>query len=702
MSQLNVDNIQNRTGSSGGPNFPSGISVAVGQTAYIHGNLQVDGTETIINTETLNVADKTVGIGSTSNASNTTADGSGIEVFASSSQTGNNKTLTWGNTSNSWEFSPNDVGLKVGTGVTVYGGTGIVSATSFKGDGSELTGIDATALKDSNGTVRVQANTSGAEVTGILTATSFEGSGANLTGIDALPSLTGTAYGSIAANKAVQIRSDGQGIEQVVGQLMGWGDEFLLNGSNAGSDPAMCVIGAWGDSGIQNTFAVIYINASDDACCRLGVVNNTTLAVTFGAETVLSTGTCSFPQVVYDNYKAYIVYSWSESSNLVAKVCHTFSGTTQTTFGTTVNVRTSVGYNRCVYEQNSKCVLWNYNNNTTGSGNLYGITAQGSNSGTYLSIGSPTQLADNGSNYNRLAPMIAMWTVAANTNQQGQIAMLYMNNQVPTNGTWWQGVYVNPNNSVSRSGNAFKTDAGVHSSLGFGMIYSESQSQYYQVAITVFQSGNSGYVRTLSVSNTNATNQGATEFESGGSIDYSTETRVVPYDPNTKSFLITYKYTPTGGTGSFVSRTVTFSDPGGSGGWTPTIGPRVTIGDSTDPTRDIVTINTTKTWETASEDKKFVTMFKDASNYNYLTGSVLRPSTTTNLSADAFVGFADTSYTNGQTAKVKVVGNQLTQAGLTTAAKHYVQMDGTVGATAANPSVVAGTALNGNTLLIKP
>ena len=82
MSQLNVDNIQNRTGSNGGPNFPSGITVAVGQTAYIHGNLQVDGTETIINTETLNVADKTVGIGSTSNASNTTADGSGIETVS--------------------------------------------------------------------------------------------------------------------------------------------------------------------------------------------------------------------------------------------------------------------------------------------------------------------------------------------------------------------------------------------------------------------------------------------------------------------------------------------------------------------------------------------------------------------------------------------------------------------------------------------
>ena len=640
--------------------------------------------------------------------------------------------------------------------------TGVVTATSFSGSGANLTGIDATALKDGSGSVKVQATATGAVITGVatattfsgnitgvaatfsgavsvggtltyedvtnvdsvgmvtarngvkvlagginavgvITATSFEGSGANLTGIDALPSLTGNAYGNIAANKAVQIRSDGQGIEQVVSQAMGWGDEFLLNGSNAGQDPAMCMIGAWADSGTQNTFAVIYLNASDHACCRLGVVNNSTLAVTLGAETVLSTGTCSFPQVVYNNYKTHIVYSWSESNNLNAKVCHTFSGTTQTTFGTVATIKSSCTYNRCVYEQNSQCVLWNYNNNTSGNGNLYGRTAQGSNSGTYLNIaGGVTQLADNGSDYNRLGVMIAMWTVPAQTNQHNQIAMIYMNNQVPTNGTWWQGVTVNSNNSCARGGNSFKIDGGTHSSLGFGMIYSASQSQYYQVGITVFQSGNSGYVRTLSLSNTTATNQGAVEFESGGSIDYSTETRVVPYDPNTKSFLITYKYTPTGGTGSFVSRTVTFSDPGGSGGWTPTIGPRVTIGDSTDPTRDIVTINTTKTWETASADKRFVTMFKDGSNSNYLTGSVLRPAEASNLSADAFVGFADAAYTNGQTAKVKVVGNQLTQAGLTTGAKHYVQLDGSVGTTAQTPSVEAGRAITGNTLLIQP
>ena len=77
----------------------------------------------------------------------------------------------------------------IGTGVTVTA-AGIVSATSYYattyyGSGANLTGIDATALKDSGGNVKVQANSSGAVLTGILTATSLEGDGAKLTGLPA-------------------------------------------------------------------------------------------------------------------------------------------------------------------------------------------------------------------------------------------------------------------------------------------------------------------------------------------------------------------------------------------------------------------------------------------------------------------------------------------------------------------------------------
>ena len=71
----------------------------------VTGNMTVDGTQTIVNTSTLDVADKTVGIASTTAATNTTAAGAGIEIYASSATANNNKTLLWQNTSNCFEFS---------------------------------------------------------------------------------------------------------------------------------------------------------------------------------------------------------------------------------------------------------------------------------------------------------------------------------------------------------------------------------------------------------------------------------------------------------------------------------------------------------------------------------------------------------------------------------------------------------------------
>ena len=72
------------------------------------------------------------------------------------------------------EIRVNKINNRVGLGTVTYTDTGIivsgiVTANSFKGDGSSLTGIDATALKDTAGNVKVQAQASGAVHTGIST-----------------------------------------------------------------------------------------------------------------------------------------------------------------------------------------------------------------------------------------------------------------------------------------------------------------------------------------------------------------------------------------------------------------------------------------------------------------------------------------------------------------------------------------------------
>jgi len=64
--------------------------------------------------------------------------------------------------------------LPIGMGITGAGGlniTGVVTATSFSGNGAALTGIDATSIKDPAGNVKIQAQASGAVYTGIHTFT---------------------------------------------------------------------------------------------------------------------------------------------------------------------------------------------------------------------------------------------------------------------------------------------------------------------------------------------------------------------------------------------------------------------------------------------------------------------------------------------------------------------------------------------------
>jgi len=98
------------TGATGSSRTVAGTVIFSGDTQVggaltVVGNMTVDGTQTIVNTSTLDVADKTVGIASTTAATNTTAAGAGIEIYASSATANNNKTILWQNTSNCFEFS---------------------------------------------------------------------------------------------------------------------------------------------------------------------------------------------------------------------------------------------------------------------------------------------------------------------------------------------------------------------------------------------------------------------------------------------------------------------------------------------------------------------------------------------------------------------------------------------------------------------
>jgi hypothetical protein len=79
-----------------------GGGVTISNDLLVLGNLTVEGTETIINVERLDVQDKTIGVASTATASNTTANGGGFFVHAGSD---GDKTIFWNLTQGGFEVN---------------------------------------------------------------------------------------------------------------------------------------------------------------------------------------------------------------------------------------------------------------------------------------------------------------------------------------------------------------------------------------------------------------------------------------------------------------------------------------------------------------------------------------------------------------------------------------------------------------------
>ena len=101
MSQINVDTIKNRLGTAGPvvPSLTVTNNVVVGGALTVT-NLTVNGTQTIINTTSLEITDKNIGIGSTSSPSDALADGAGLTIYGTT-----NKTITWERDTGCFEYN---------------------------------------------------------------------------------------------------------------------------------------------------------------------------------------------------------------------------------------------------------------------------------------------------------------------------------------------------------------------------------------------------------------------------------------------------------------------------------------------------------------------------------------------------------------------------------------------------------------------
>ena len=133
---------------------------------------------------------------------------------------GSNLHSTGLNVSNTFVHS---TGIALGAGSTIGAVTGV---TTYYGDGSQLSGISVDSAKIETGTTKVQTSATlitnqisgvgiatvqagGINVTGIVTATSYRGDGSQLTGISAgLPTSGGTLTGTLNSQHILPCADD--------------------------------------------------------------------------------------------------------------------------------------------------------------------------------------------------------------------------------------------------------------------------------------------------------------------------------------------------------------------------------------------------------------------------------------------------------------------------------------------------------------
>ena len=129
---------------------------AIGGNATVTGNLNVNGTTTTIDTATLSVEDKNIGIGSVTTPTNSTASGGGLTLFGGAD---GDKSLTWNvsGSNNYWEL----------TGGVLQASEGLITQKMLK----EEVDVSSTALNSSHhinlelGMVHYRTSNLGATIT---------------------------------------------------------------------------------------------------------------------------------------------------------------------------------------------------------------------------------------------------------------------------------------------------------------------------------------------------------------------------------------------------------------------------------------------------------------------------------------------------------------------------------------------------------
>jgi len=463
------------------------------------------------------------------------------------------------------------------------------------------------------------------------------------------------ASGALASGDAVVVNADGtvsviSGVDQAIGSAVVFSaSTFYNSGSGAFDSSNNKVIIAYQDAGNSNYGKAI-----------VGTVSGT--SISFGTAVIFEAAAIENPAITFDssNNKVVIAYEDVGNSEYGTAIVGTVSGTS-ISFGSAVVFKASRAEDESITfdSSNNKVVICYMDRN-----NGYGMAIVGTVSGTSISFGTATQFYTNVS-----------YTNPTFDSSNNKIVICFRHG------------------STDKGYAVVGTVSGTSISFGTEVIFEDAATTSYlspifdssnnKVVIVYTDNANSVYGTAIvgTVSGTSISFGTPVVFESDASYQTSGT-----FDSNANKVVVAYRDSNDSGYSKIIVGTVS--------GTSISFGsPIVFEAASSYPAYTGVIFD--------SFNNKVVIAYRDGGNSNYGT-SIVFQNESINLTSENFIGIASNGYASGQAATINAKGFvDDNQSSLTAGQSYFVQTNGDLGTTAADPSVFAGTAVSATKLIVK-
>ena len=463
--------------------------------------------------------------------------------------------------------------------------------------------------------------------------------------------------GAITGGKPVVINTDGTVTQAGIINAPGAGTPVVFEAAQVGSLSAIFNLSAAFDSN-SNKVVIVYKDYGNSSygTAIVGTVSGT--AISFGTPVVFESAATNSISIVFDDNanKMVIAFSDGGNSSYGKAIVGTVSGTS-ISFGSVATFESATStFISTTFDSNSNKVVIAYQDN--GNGN-YGTATVATVSGTNISFGTRVVFES--------AQSLGIGITFDSSNNKVIIAYRDLGNS--NRGTAIVG-----------------TVSGTNISFGSAAVFNTAQTDY---PFPVFDSNSNKAVIVYRDNQTNARAIVATV--SGTSISFGSASLLgaafmftAAFDSSTNKVVVVYeKYTDSGG-GQVKVGTVS--------------GTSISFGS------EIVLEGTEATYPGSTFDSnsnKTVLACGNKANSTHGTAIVIS-STSPNVTSENFIGFAEDTVATGQPAIINTKGAvDENQSSLTAGQQYFVQNNGTLGTTAATPSVVAGNAVSATKLIVK-